>query len=813
MEGTEKAAGLTTHEPSQFWELGAGPPEDFPYPDVESLTLKRFHEKARPMVRRLFKNWETLSTMVERFEGNIQKRWLKKSELKRKALLLAAWPDMPKSHRPDLAAFKVKKGRDLKAKDPTPYLWPNINLEDLSKDRPLLLMINSRGRNAPDNFFNADVAYTRFGVMTHSIALPYVQSCIAMFRGRKTPETYGEVYSLPDGEELTMRALRGGTNAGAGLWVLEIQDRLYDFLVKCCQSIMHDVPEQALTHPGIPLQPETLMISAVNEAQDTKSFAVASLEAPYRLPAALDFNWLESVVGAKLADTRDHLLSMREDPSYFASTLLEWGDHGPEILPNLNDRVQTSFFRKDVDLFWERVIGAAIMYALNLAEAWHVIHQKVSKLRELAQKHSESINADFELSDDLSSAFSELHFHLISYMREVITPWKLQHTFASSPEMRPSLARFEHEPQNPKKIFKTRIQKEISWTFCALADQKQAYVLGEKTLLTQIELSLRNNPETKSYISSLVSKQLADYSMLHDCKSQIELFEPWTLDFGRAPPNLSESLRHDFLETSKYLYRFPKRSSTLWSQVSLIGQPLNGRFHYPAEKKRTRESVNAMRRAESYLDGFWYVVVEHLKCADALPPHLHNILAGTDLQRTEPWVELPKISQRSETIKSGNRSVFSDVSHVQNISERTELEKVVKKEKVKTKGIPSKSLGTHVQDPNILSPNKSDQPMIKVSKRAMKVFRTLFFNHAVGSQPGEIAWKEFLYAMTYVGFEAQKLYGSIWHFRPTKSGVERGIQFHEPHPVAKIPFTLVRRFRRHLGKVYGWHGEMFGLED
>ena len=112
----------------------------------------------------------------------------------------------------------------------------------------------------------------------------------------------------------------------------------------------------------------------------------------------------------------------------------------------------------------------------------------------------------------------------------------------------------------------------------------------------------------------------------------------------------------------------------------------------------------------------------------------------------------------------------------------------------------------------MLQPNTIDpQPSFAVDARALKVFRTIFFNPAVTSTPGEITWNDFLHAMTSVGFTVMKLYGSVWQFQPTKLDVERSIQFHEPHPRGKIPFTTARRYGRRLHRAYGWFGEMFTL--
>lgn len=71
----------------------------------------------------------------------------------------------------------------------------------------------------------------------------------------------------------------------------------------------------------------------------------------------------------------------------------------------------------------------------------------------------------------------------------------------------------------------------------------------------------------------------------------------------------------------------------------------------------------------------------------------------------------------------------------------------------------------------------------------------------------------FLHVMSTTGFGIEKLYGSSWQFTPSKLDVERTIQFHEPHPVAKIPFRMMRRFGRPLARAYGWHGNMLKLGE
>ena len=145
--------------------------------------------------------------------------------------------------------------------------------------------------------------------------------------------------------------------------------------------------------------------------------------------------------------------------------------------------------------------------------------------------------------------------------------------------------------------------------------------------------------------------------------------------------------------------------------------------------------------------------------------------------------------------------------------EHSAMEIPAPKAKVKTKGAALSGDSNVYQAAPQPAPQTADaQPILTVSKRAFKVFSTLFHTPSQSDQPGEIPWPDFLHAMATTGFEPSKPYGSVWQFTPSKLDVERSIQFHEPHPRGKIPFRTARRFGRRLSRAYGWHSGMFVQE-
>lgn len=74
--------------------------------------------------------------------------------------------------------------------------------------------------------------------------------------------------------------------------------------------------------------------------------------------------------------------------------------------------------------------------------------------------------------------------------------------------------------------------------------------------------------------------------------------------------------------------------------------------------------------------------------------------------------------------------------------------------------------------------------------------------------PPNFDGKIFLHAMTSLGFNATKMFGSVWRFeageRAQSAGLERSINFHEPHGnTTNLGPWKARRYGRRLTQVYG----------
>lgn len=113
-----------------------------------SLTKEIVGAKAATHAKSIFENFALLGKIMDRHQSTMHKRWLKKSNQKRRSILFEAWgPNMALSHRPDFEA--LDKESDQQRYEGTrfrdAFMWPYINQEDLSKPHTIFVFMSTRG--------------------------------------------------------------------------------------------------------------------------------------------------------------------------------------------------------------------------------------------------------------------------------------------------------------------------------------------------------------------------------------------------------------------------------------------------------------------------------------------------------------------------------------------------------------------------------------------------------------------------------------------------------------------------------------------
>lgn len=815
---------------------------------IRTDELPQIRKTIKETADRIFSNHYELQAIIKRHEATIQKRWSKKPKTKRRSVLLDIWPQMASDHRPDVELVRRKKPRQIfTGVERDAFLMPFINLQDLSKTEPLLLMLNSRARNPPPTFAHLDLQPSFFGISRGAIAMTRYLAGFAMEFTVQTP--YGQLVERADpsvilGAGIDFRFQNGSCQPGDGLLILEVQDRIYQFLLRVCQHILHDIPSQSLASPKYPVLPEPSLPSANSPEDGDVSLAVTNLEASYLAPGKTDFSRIEKLIDARASEFEDALLALREDPQSFATTLSEYIAHRPEFMPDLKGDLHPvtthsgfhAFLKSipadvrpsRINNYRDLMASACLTTACLQAELWNELRNKVRRVAELKslQFDRQNIGPGDALPPEFAMAMSLLFNRLSASISERIKTIELA-ALASRP-LRAYFARAytqatdEFVPVGCPPPHVLRFIDLLRNIISADRNLLLGHLPGVQSLMDEYE-KMCQNPENLEAVSPLVADEISNLSLLSECLRQLHLFQPWVSFFGKEmnEPHILEAIANERANRSDILLPYYKyfMSGPLCTAAREIAS-----LYYPVSKRRTEANVAAMRAAEDALNAFW---VENLACMvrkGALPPSCERVLLGRQPSRTPEWCEQEAQQKRDKANVNTNTNTNQSISDSPQLFRRLDVDegKSVtlarpKKTKPKTRGTAKPNLPGPAPDLQA-SGTENDDGLVskKVDKRSLKVFKTLFFAPSASANPGEVPWKDFLHAMHNVGFAIEKLQGSVWQFTPQPEAEvdenPRSILFHEPHPYSKIPYWDARRIGRRLLRAYGWNGKMFVLD-
>lgn len=742
-------------------------------------------------------------------------------------------------HRPDFMALRDDASAKAKklARPHDAFMWPYINQEDLAKPRSLLLLINARGRHHPCLFAAADYEQMRIGVASRKLSRVFLNEWTMILNGDPDSPTidkdYGSMLNWDDNDDAFMwMHTRTQFALGDGLIVLKAQERLNAFLTKCCRLLLHEIPLESII--DFPVLPEPVL-KQEGESAGFDSLTIMASEAPYRVPAKIDFDRIISLLAARTSAAEDHLWSLREDPAYFANAVLEAKEHRTEMISDTDGNEHPTLERFRQNLLWARVLGNVLVSAYVIHESFALLLAQARHIQELQTKYAADIKPADPLPEQYLHAILKFRLLLERVAKGPLTQFKtvvpgsppMRHLFwrQPPPDKTTSMISIESRPGKRSDVCANLLALfSMLWE-----DGEQLRLVHMTTAVDELERLIEAEPEAKGLVSAHVAALIGDLSIVSQCLVQIDLYQPWASGFEddlvKYETELEDELTAEHASMTKILTAL---KDTNLADAAKLGAPTGGRFAYPYEKRRTKENTDALRLAENNLDMYWASVdrLIYVKAGNLEGTATRRLLTQPRiLQRTPEWVEKATPDAGKKKAAAATASPLSTAGVVGNPlsafyfglandkpSQRRLATSYKGKAKAKTKGTaaaPTEDLAALTLD----EPAVADaQPTMPVDARALKVFRTIFFNADVTSTPGEVPWRDFLHAMTSTGFQAEKLYGSVWQFRPTKLDVERSIQFHEPHPRGKMTYEAARRIGRRLNRAYGWIGDMFVLK-
>lgn len=809
----------------------------------EELPMVR--SEIKQTAQRIFDNWEALESIVQRHEPTIQKRWTNKPKMKRRELLLTTWPNMARDHRPDLVLdSKARSVNEIQMElyegwKREALLMPYINLHDLTKTEPLLLMINARARRPPNAFSSRDLQLSthRTGLTEWRTLEGYIMD---FDRHQSGPGAYGQLLEgkwkyISNTMGADPRLAAGTIRVGDGLWILEIQDSIYRFLLDIVQRILHDIPAGDLTASKYKIQLEPPVLSANSREDGVVSLASTNLEAIYSSPGQMDLQRLQSLLAAKANEEEDRFWALREDPGRFSEELDEFIAHRPEYVLDLSGGQHPSITADGCEKrfgpgrreFKNECFIMFLAFGSSEVEFWVTLVREVTDLVRLKKQHFDGGNVESgdPLPEPFAMALYKSQDMLWNAVRQQVA---LLRTVAySSPPIRPYMRRSTPD------TLETFVANMDKWPpshtieFMIMLERffhddsmkARGHVAGLHSLMEQYDQFIDAVPLAQQAASSYVAKQISNLALLSECLRQIHLFQPWASNFHveMAAPRVQAYLTRLFEDHAREIrpLRAFKPSARVLSMVAEVSKS-----PYPVHKKRTAANVEAMQHAETLLDRFWDAILTEMEQRNALPRYSKSVFffQGRQVQRTPDWVEPVKPTKKTPSQVTPPEVLLQSFQALNVDDCKKVQDSPVEKSKIKTRGkaAPQISVSTKVQETQ--KGEQSPAHTIQVDRRALKVFTTLFHTPSSTSKPGEVPWADFIHAMCSAGFGVEKLYGSVWQFTPhddSDSGTAaemRGILFHEPHPHSRIPFWHARRHGRRLARTYGWSGETFVLK-
>lgn len=788
---------------------------------IRSRTIEEVASEAERRAYQIFTYWDKLHAILLEHENTLRTRWIKKNQDQRKKILMAAWPNMAASHRPDFQALARESVEERRAstKFRKEFLFPYINLEDLLKARNLLLYFQSRGHTKPDVFAHHDLMAALLGRRSTAIQPPYVDGYTMFFCGMLVPEAYGslsswdeEPFGFTDYDAFRLLLSGVGWHPGDGLLIMEIQETILGFLVQCAELILRDLlPLKVPSHrtslysskPSKPQQPPPPPITPIPSEATWASVASATVEAPYRVPVQFDVLRLQRLIDAKRAEADDHIWALREDPGIFQETVNNWAQHRQEVMLNKHGKPHPTYNTPE---YWNRMLRYVVQCAYQKLIMWDILKKSLIRLDDLRQR--------FQLGQGIRITplpweYAQELSHL-SYTIRRLRPMLLSdfQGIVASPPLRDYYVREDIDIPNVF-LIKRKIDPPAGsflLHFLYLVNQfqtpEQLELVGIYNFLDEFERLSRNAKSLggpkDNLISPFIASAISELAVVSEVERQLDWHQPRIL-----PGTVSKEDKEDeYNRRAKLMTAFDSIELKLYD----VGAPLL-KMKYPAEKRRTAVTVQKMREAETALDNFWQNVDEHYKGkkGKVLGDLFSEILTSRQLQRTAEWVEPTLPPTESNNVLKIAPEQFSTIG-LDEPSSRTYVH--APKIKVKTRG-PSAETGAADEVPQVTQATEPQSATIGISKRAFEMF-SLIFNTDNQELPGEIPWTEFLHGMSSAGFSIEKQHGSAWLFTPSDA-TQRSIIFHAPHPTNKIPIYIARRHGRRLTRAYGWSAKTFSL--
>ncbi|KII93107.1 hypothetical protein PLICRDRAFT_380063 [Plicaturopsis crispa FD-325 SS-3] len=766
------------------------------------LTVQEAHAAVNAARTELFVLYDELHRIVSLHEDTIRKRWTKKNKTKREALLLDVYPGIPKAHAPDTQAFKENSGTDnTLAAYRDDFILFFANLQDLCSGAgtKFLSLLHYRAHYFPSAFATFDRDNLSIGIVASAIRRVYAQDCTVICYGGR--DTYGKVISWNDSwgvDQINGQYLEwtgDGVSVADALPLLETQTKLLTLLTRAAEKILWDAPPPSSL--GTALLPPVIA-SGQETGHDWSSIAHQHYIRPYGPPPEFSLPALAELVDLQYDLAVNHLIDLRTDPDYLASTLQDHVDHRLESaavgIPAPQKLVQT------------RALRFMLMDAYSEFAMWHALREAVSTASSVLDEMGGPPSRGRSLPEKYDSALMDVEalLHELRKRTQTRTPT----TICASPPLRNVFTvtfldgeRFgRNHITNPRDAENDKLLQIV---FRLIHPQRleELGVYPVTRLYDELDIILASDPTQRARISAPVYTLLTQLGSISDALYMLKLHRPNI----RAQDEQERSARAT--RVAGNLLQTLAGSERVEPTFAHLAFPVR-RFHYPPGPK-TAQWAQGCEEVDGSVSRFWAAADTYMRRVAGLPLfNLVQTLLRPHIHPSTNWalqISRPRSTRRDS---SSEESAFVLYAGAVSISVDDEPEPTRKGKKKKTRGQPREQSSQAVTTP---APTEPTREIMRVTARTLKAMRKLFRAVDQDAYGGTLDWTELLHALAEIGFSYTRGHGSAFRFTHEPSG--RKISAHCCHPEPYLNYRQCRAFGRQLRSVYGWDGDSFVLKE
>ncbi|KAG9556117.1 hypothetical protein KCU71_g6171, partial [Aureobasidium melanogenum] len=770
-------------------------------PDIAQNTLANF-------VNKIKEDRAYLTNLCDKFGNTILTRWKKKSRDKREALLLSADPTIEKEPwfrlRTEGEAIKWQEVRPLRRS----WLLPYLSTATLKVNPSVLLgLLHNRVLHSPEEWAPFDSEMVRQGWADGYFDLEYCGYYCVVMHGIN----YGKL--VPWDKEAAERCdIVGYPRARL---IIEAQALMFSRLRAIVNLILEGVNRDNSGACDKWLETVRTGFKQSNSIEFWSDY----INQPFSSPPKLDVDYYCSIAKARMQAAKDHLWLLQTDPSYFRRfvKVLAVGEVYKTVWRHV-------LIVKD--------IHQAVMDYLR----WRELSEEWSEIQDCYHRFRDNIHPGQPLPHRLERSLSLLEGTLIAALDRrarhlngyVAQRPGFQHfykfTVLSKPPSKPGQHMFSIESVCDSSEYQLYRADPLYWTLMQLQSQSNVqFRFDHSELFARLEAHLaETSPEERARLDETVYAKMSDFAAQHEMLSAIKLHRP---AFARRGPedalkmmgeNPTPSTRGLVVDAAAYKsksYTFPTDRIKSFEQST------------PAVGRKDEAWLDSRTAERKILSEFWKQASESLReeltHTTMNQEEINDSISVVSVSTSSEYAEIVETerSQVLDAIAAAAAAVAKTVANTTSSGENTfwetgtDLSKLDIKERApKPETRPLRQAHQRSNEKALSEPTTDADiepgiQQISTTPRALEIIRKMFPTSAEEAAAKTTDWDLFVHAMNDLGFNARNVGGSAVEFE--HSALERKINFHRPHPVAKIDSIMLQSMGKRLKKHFDWSREIF----